>query len=99
MRALLLARAQSDLAQAVDFYNGREAGLGRDFAIEFCRTLGKILQYPGIGARFTRQTRRYQIRRFQHGVLYAVRGETLLVSAVMDLRRGPSAWRERARDL
>lgn len=99
MRARLLSRARSDLAEAVAHYESKEAGRGYDFAAEFYRALARILQYPGIGTRFTRQTRRYQISRFRHGVLYAVRGETILVSAVMDLRRGPSAWHERARDL
>jgi plasmid stabilization system protein ParE len=99
MRALVLSPAQSDLAEAIAYYESKEVGLGDDFAAQFYRTLDKILRYPGMGTRFTRRTRRCRMSRFPFGVLYAVRGEVILVGAVMDLRRGPTAWHERVRDL
>jgi hypothetical protein len=38
--------AESEFLLAIDFYEDREAGLGRDFALEIYSTVERILTYP-----------------------------------------------------
>lgn len=54
--------AEKELHEAYDYYESRQAGLGR---------------------------------RFADGLLYDVRGEVIVIVAVMHLHRRPSYWRTR----
>jgi len=38
--------AEQEFNQAIDFYEDKEKGLGRDFAIEIYSTVERILTYP-----------------------------------------------------
>ncbi|HXJ96832.1 MAG TPA: type II toxin-antitoxin system RelE/ParE family toxin [Terriglobia bacterium] len=99
MRVEFLAPARDELVEAVTFYNSRKQGLGQDFAIEVQRTIERIIQYPEAWSPLSKRTRRCRTNRFPYGIIYQVRGDVLLIIAVMHLHRRPAVWKARLRDL
>jgi plasmid stabilization system protein ParE len=95
VRVEFLKPAEDEVSSAVDFYNEQSEGLGYDFAAEVRRTIARIVEYPGAWTMLSARTRRCRTNRFPYGVVYQVRGDVLLVVAVMHLRRHPEAWRSR----
>jgi plasmid stabilization system protein ParE len=90
-----LAPAQAELMEAVAYYESQKQGLGSQFAEEVKRTIQRILQYPEAWSPISKRTRRCRTNKFPYGVIYQVRGEVLLIVAVMHLHREPRAWKDR----
>jgi len=95
MNVHFLAAAEAELHEAIAYYNGQSEGLGYEFAAEVNRAIGRILQYPDAWAKLSARTRRCRTNRFPYGLVYQVRGDTVLIVAVMHLRRHPDSWRSR----
>ena len=87
--------AEAELIAAGEFYEAQAAGLGLDFVAEVRRTARTIAAHPEVGHRFSRRLRRTLVRRFPYGLLYRVEADTIVVVAVMHLRRRPGYWRGR----
>jgi plasmid stabilization system protein ParE len=90
--ARFLAEALADLDNAAVYYESQQPGLGSDFVREVLRVVEFLSAYPLAGRSMSRHTRRWLTRRFPYGVLYRVRGDELLVVAVMHLSRAPKEW-------
>jgi len=90
-----LNEAEEEFLAAISRYNGEREGLGDDFAAEVRRALERIREYPKAWVALSRRTRRCLVNTFPYGVLYQVRGDTLLIVAVMHLHRDPQSWRRR----
>jgi plasmid stabilization system protein ParE len=90
-----LIPAEIELAEAVTYYNHESQGLGYEFAVEVKRTIARIVQYPNAWTPLSERTRRCRTNRFPYGLIYQVRHETILVVAVMHLRKDPKSWRTR----
>ncbi|OGQ95143.1 MAG: plasmid stabilization protein [Deltaproteobacteria bacterium RIFOXYD12_FULL_57_12] len=95
MRVEFLESAEAELVDAVAFYNNESEGLGFEFAAEVNRTITRILEYPTAWTALSKRTRRSRTNRFPYGILYQIRGDMILIVAVMHLRRNPSSWRRR----
>jgi plasmid stabilization system protein ParE len=87
--------ARAELADAVNHYNSQAEGLGFDFSDEIQTTIERIIEYPEAWILVSKRTRRCRTKRFPYGVIYQVRGNTLLIIAVMHLHREPQSWRTR----
>ncbi len=85
----------AEYAEAVDFYENRATGLGREFYDEVERLLRLLGESPGVGSPLDADYRRVYCRRFPFGVIYAERGDDVYVLAVMHLRRRPGYWKTR----
>jgi plasmid stabilization system protein ParE len=95
MNVEFLAPARIEFAEAVRHYETQRPGLGGEFAAEVRRTIDRIQQYPEAWSLLSRRTRRCPTSRFPYGIIYQVRGDTLLIIAVMHLHRAPLSWRSR----
>jgi len=87
--------AEKELILAIDFYEEKEIGLGRDFALEIYSTVERILTYPDAWPIVEEDIRRSLVKRFPFGVLYSKLEEEIVIIAVMHLNREPEYWKTR----
>ena len=97
MKIDFLAPAESEFKEAIAYYNMQSEGLGFEFAAEVKRTLERIIQHPKAWSPLSKRTRRCRTNRFPYGVIYQIRGETILIVAIMHLSRDPQTWKSRLR--
>ncbi|THB64228.1 MAG: type II toxin-antitoxin system RelE/ParE family toxin [Desulfovibrio sp.] len=90
-----LSCAEQEFAEAVAWYNEQNPGLGFDFAAEIKRAISRVEQHPEAWTLLSPRTRRIRVSRFPYSLVYQVRGECLLIVAVMHMNRHPQIWEER----
>lgn len=99
MKVEFLLAAEAELEDAVQWYNGRENGLGEELRAEVGNAIQRIILFPEGWARVSPRTRRCQVARFPYGVIYQVRSEMILIVAIMHLSRKPGYWNQRSGDV
>jgi plasmid stabilization system protein ParE len=99
MLVRFLEPAQVEFDEAVAYYESREGKLGSQFAEEVKQSIERILKYPEAWSPLSPRTRRCLTPRFPYGVVYQVRGNVLLIVAVMHLQREPATWKSRLREI
>ena len=67
-----LPKAEEEMNEAAQFYEGRSEGLGEDFLDEVQHTIESILAFPESGPVVSENFRRRILRRFPFGLLYAI---------------------------
>ncbi len=98
MTVVFLDPAKEELKEAVACYDRQREGLGDEFAAEAAATIDRIAASPGAGSPLAPGIRRCRTDRFPYGVVYTVRGEDLILIAVMHLRRRPDYWAGRLKE-
>ncbi|MGA2622726.1 MAG: type II toxin-antitoxin system RelE/ParE family toxin [Bacteroidota bacterium] len=88
--------AEAELLAAASFYETHAPKLGISFLEEVERGLAKIAESPDRWPILTSKARRFLLRRFPFGIVYAVRADLIVVLAVMHLHRRPNYWRDRS---
>jgi toxin ParE2 len=89
------AAAELELDEAVAFYESRRSGLGEAFAQEAKTAADLILAFPHAWQSLGKDVRRCRLNRFPYGLVYAAESETIVILAVMHLRKRPGYWRDR----
>ncbi len=87
--------AEAEFLAAIDWYEERSVGLGADFANEIHAAIQRAASMPLAWPLVDDEIRRVLANRFPYGVLYAPRGVSIYLLAVMHLRREPDYWRQR----
>lgn len=87
--------AESELLDAIDYYESRSKGLGLDFALEVYQAIRSVCEHPQAWPILDGDVRRCLIKRFPYGVLYSVENDSALILAVMHLHMKPGYWKER----
>jgi len=95
MEIQFLEVAQSELDEAISYYNFESPGLGEEFLIEIVKTLDRIKQFPHAWQPFSLDTRRCLTRRFPYGVIYQILEDKIQIVAVANLHRNPAYWQDR----
>ena len=85
--------ALSELKEALAYYEHEQTGLGLRFLDEIDSAVDRVLRFPYAWHPVSARSRRCRTRRFPFGLLYQIRTEEILITAVMDLRRDPRRWR------
>ena|SRR2546430_948764 len=85
--------ALAELREATFYYERKEPGLGLEFLDEIDDTLDRILRFSRAWHPVSARSRRCRTHRFPFGLLYQIRTDEILITAVMDLRRDPHRWR------
>lgn len=95
MNLVVLAAAEQELAEAVEYYNNQCPGLGYEFAAEVKKGFKRIEEHPDAWPAFSTRSRRCLTDRFPFAILYAARDETILIAGIMHLRQDPKHWLNR----
>lgn len=87
--------AETELNEAVDYYDECQEGLGLEFAKAVYAAIENICRYPLAWSPLSRNTRKCLLSRFPYGVVYQSKGDDIIIIAVMQLNRKPDYWRKR----
>jgi toxin ParE1/3/4 len=90
-----LPLAREELNEAASFYEARVPGLGAAFLDDVDRSIEILGESPRIGAAAGRTFRKLLVRRFPYSIIYALRGEEIVIVAVAHQRKRPGYWRRR----
>lgn len=85
--------ALPELKEAMTYYEREQPGLGLAFLNEIDSAVNRILRFPHAWHPVSARSRRCRTHRFPFGLLYQIRTDEILITAVMDLRRDPRLWR------
>jgi len=97
MSVILLPPADIELQDAIDFYNDQMRGLGDRFYNSFLDTLHYVEGVPDLWRKVGKHTRRANIQRFPHLVLYVQDQKDILVTCIAHQHRDPSYYMGRVR--
>jgi len=95
VRVTFLSPAALDVADAMEYYQRRTAGLAGELDRDLTRTLEIIRSHPRLGSPFERGTRRMLLARFPFAVVYREMEDRIVVVAFSHVRRAPEHWRGR----
>jgi plasmid stabilization system protein ParE len=87
--------AEADLAEARDWYEGRQAGMGETFLAAVDGAFAGVQQTPELFPRAFRDVRLARVKRFPFVVLYRIDDDQITVVAVYHTSRDPRGWRGR----
>ena len=98
LELVIRPEAEADALEAYRWYSEQLPGLGDDFLAEVDRALESIGANPEAHRKLHREFRRVLTRRFPYAVFYAVRGDRIVVFAILHTARDPRLWRKRGRN-
>src|SRR5262249_778874 len=87
--------AESDLADAVDWYSRIRPGLAADFVLCLDEAIDRIMHNPYLYATLHRDVRRAIVRRFPFGVIYRVTYSHIKIEGFFPDSMDPVAVRDR----
>jgi len=92
---IVLPEAETDIAQAFDWYETRVPGLGSDFLLVLDAAFNSILRnylvYPDIH----KTVRRALTRRFPYAVYFLVEEARIVILSVFHVKRDQDEWKQR----
>lgn len=89
MKILIQPSALADLRLGFRFYEKQQIGLGDYFLDSLYSDIDSLLLYAGIHSQHFGKYRLLS-ERFPYAVYYELRGNLIMVRAVLDLRKDPS---------
>ena len=99
MKVVALRPAKAEIREACAYYEGQREGLGDDFLDAVDDAVRRLTAFPKAWTRLSAKVRRCRTNRFPYGIVYHVAGDTIIILAVMHLKRRPGYWRDRLKDL
>lgn len=88
--------ANSELAEAVQWYESQVPGLGDKLLAEVLAATSLIEQFPSAWHRLSKRTRSHRLNRFPYSVIYTQRdSHEILILAFAHQHRRPTYWRDR----
>jgi toxin ParE1/3/4 len=93
---ILRGRARREFDEAVDWYEGRQAGLGDKFTTAVQRVLDDISANPRHHPRALGEVRQGLVHGFPYCVYFREENGQILVIAIFHASRDPSDWQSRA---
>ena len=87
--------AEADLADAQEWYERQQQGLGAEFLLCVEEAFARIERTPRMYGEVYREIRRALTRRFPYAVYYRVEGAEVVVLGAFHTRRDPRQWQSR----
>ena len=95
MKVRFLKPAQSEVDDAVAWYDPQLRSLGTQFLDDFDRAVRRIVAYPLASTKIEEDLRRCLLSKFPYGIIYGLDSDTIIVIAVAHLHREPRYWIDR----
>jgi hypothetical protein len=92
MKLVILPQASAELADAVEYYEGEQAGLGERLWLEVENNLHWIAGNATIPRLRHGDYRRVNLKVFPYYIAYALRSEAVVVLAIANAYREPEYW-------
>lgn len=99
MELIFAKVAHAEIVEAKRYYERQQRGLGAAFQHEAKVSAKRILEQPLAWRVEVEPVRRYLFNRFPYKMLYAIRGERIIILAVAHQHRNPDYWIERVETL
>jgi|SRR5690625_255100 len=88
--------AEAEFYDVIDYYKQFDRALSYDFIHEFEDTVQQLIKFPKAGQPYLHQTKRVFLNRFPYAIVYKVyRNESIIVFAIMHMKRKPAYWEKR----
>ena len=87
--------AASDIREAVAWYDGQRTGLGQEYYDEIVACIRRIAAKPDAFAAVYEDLREGVPYRFPYRVYYRIRGNWIVIVAVIHTARDPAVWQSR----
>ena len=95
MNVRFLSLANQEVADAVQWYDEKAEGLGREFLDELDRVVRLVRAYPLMATQIEEEIRRFLFTRFPYSLIYGIDQETIVVIAVAHQHLEPRYWADR----
>jgi plasmid stabilization system protein ParE len=95
VKVVYLPPAREELLRATRYYAQRAHGLRTEFLSAIRSAERTIVRFPESKPRVRGEIRRALLHKFPYSILYSIRGQMLVVIAVMHERRRPDYWLSR----
>jgi toxin ParE1/3/4 len=92
-----LPEAQVEFDDAVDFYEGRRRGLGKQFVAKVREVLKALAKNPKRHGVVYQSVRKSVLRKFPYIILYQEEPSEVLIISVFHCSRDPAIWMKRVR--
>lgn len=96
MRVRYLEPAETDIDEAVEFYEARHAGLGLRLLREVEDAVERVRERPLAWQSLTPDIRHCVLHIFPYSLVYKVDDDEIIVIALAHHKRKPTYWRDRA---
>jgi toxin ParE1/3/4 len=95
LKVRILSPANTELREAVRFYDHHQPGLGLRFFKEVEKSIERIRLMPEAWTQISERTRRCLLKGFPYALLYVVEDDVILITAVAHLHRDPERYDDR----
>ncbi|NOR44349.1 MAG: type II toxin-antitoxin system RelE/ParE family toxin [Candidatus Delongbacteria bacterium] len=96
MKVIFLSPADTELEDAINYYNDQLHGLGDQFYDEFFVGIDFIKKYPIAWQKVGENTRRYILKRFPYMVLYVAEEDRIIITVIAHQHRHPDYYLKRS---
>jgi hypothetical protein len=87
--------AEADMASAFEYYQACREGLGHEFILCVEAALSLIHRQPSKYRKIYKVIMKMTVHRFPYAIYFFKHQSTIVVIAVMHIRRDPSSWQGR----
>ncbi len=95
MNVEILEVAQTELEDAILFYELEQPGLGRRFKTEARQAVKRIRRYPHAWPIERDDMRKCFVHKFPYTIFYSVQEHTIVILAIAHQHRKPGYWIDR----
>jgi len=92
---IIRPEAETDIAEAFDWYESHVPALGSEFLLVLDALLSSILRDPLLYPEVYRNIRRALTRRFPYAVFFLTEKTKVVVLSVFHVKRSPRIWKRR----
>jgi plasmid stabilization system protein ParE len=94
-RLVVRSRARLELAEASDWYDAQNAGLGDELLYAFDTALASVMSNPFQFQVVHGKARRAPLGKFPYRLIYMVTDEEVIILSCFHGRRDPKRWQQR----